>query len=66
MSLSQYLSPEPLLQSPGYLAAMAARGVQVPSFAYAANNPLRYLDDDGLRPINTLADVVSRRCACIL
>ena len=44
----RYLSPEPLLQSPGYVRTMAARGMQVPTYAYAANNPLRYVDSNGL------------------
>lgn len=44
----RYLSPEPLLQSPGYMTTMAARGMQVPTYAYAANNPLRYVDQNGL------------------
>lgn len=44
----KYLSPEPLLQSPGYMTTMAARGMQVPTYAYAANNPLRYVDQNGL------------------
>jgi hypothetical protein len=28
---------------------MLQAGVQVPSYAYAANNPLAYIDPDGLR-----------------
>lgn len=48
VSLGSYLSPEPLLQSPGYMTTMASRGMQVPTYAYAANNPLRYVDRDGL------------------
>jgi RHS repeat-associated protein len=39
-SVGRYLQPEPLLtKSPTLL----------PAFAYAANNPLRYIDEDGLR-----------------
>ncbi|MEW5741186.1 MAG: hypothetical protein AB1938_19845 [Myxococcota bacterium] len=45
------LSLEPYLQKPGYASAMAARGIQVPSYAYAANNPLRYSDPTG-REVN--------------
>lgn len=44
----RYLSPEPMLQSPTFTTSMAARGIQVPSYAYAANNPLRYVDPTGL------------------
>lgn len=36
-----YLSPEPMLQSPAYIAAMAWQGMPVPTYAYALNNPLR-------------------------
>lgn len=48
MTVWRYLSPEPLLQSPGYVRTMAARGMQVPTYAYAENNPLMYVDIDGL------------------
>ena len=49
-TLGRYLSPEPLLQSPAYLRRMAQTGMSVPTYAYAANNPLRYTDPTGLRP----------------
>ena len=47
--MSQYLSPEPLLQKPRYVLSMAESGMSVPPYAYALNNPLSYTDDDGLR-----------------
>lgn len=46
----RYLSPEPLLQSPAFVRRMARRGMSVPTYAYAANNPLRYVDSTGLAP----------------
>lgn len=47
-SLGRYLSPEPLLQSPTYLATMVATAANVPTYAYAANNPIRFTDPTGL------------------
>jgi len=48
--LGSYLSPEPLLQEPGFVGAVAADGQAMPTFAYARNNPLMYVDPDGLHP----------------
>lgn len=47
--LGRYLSPEPLLQSPTYVRRMAQSGMSVPAYAYALNNPLKYVDRNGLR-----------------
>jgi len=52
--LSQYLSPEPLLQSPTYAKMMAQLGQSTPTYAYALNNPLRYTDEDGLSPNHSM------------
>jgi Domain of unknown function (DUF4329) len=48
--LSQYLSPEPMLQSPMYVRRMAQSGMSVATYPYAANNPLRFTDSTGLTP----------------
>lgn len=48
MSLSQYLTPEPLLRSPNFVAGMAMQGLSTPAYAYAGNRPLRYVDYSGL------------------
>lgn len=64
-TLRRYLSPEPLLQSPTFTTTMAARGMQVLTYAYAANNPLRYTDVTGnsIDPICVLRlqDTMMRR-----
>ncbi|MBL8912071.1 MAG: RHS repeat-associated core domain-containing protein [Archangium sp.] len=46
----RYLSPEPLLRSPGYVGSMAGGGYSVATYAYALNNPLRWTDSTGLKP----------------
>jgi hypothetical protein len=43
----KYLSPEPMLQDPSFVRAMAKNGLPAPTYAYANNNPLRYVDRDG-------------------
>lgn len=55
--MRQYLSPEPMLQSPAYMSAMAESGMSVPSYSYAANNPVRYVDLDGLRILTSLTSL---------
>jgi RHS repeat-associated protein len=47
-SLGRYLSPEPLLQSPGFVRARLRSGQNVPTYAYAQNSPQRYVDRTGL------------------
>lgn len=45
----RYLSGEPLLRSPSYVQWMQQTTAAVASYSYAASNPLRYTDPDGLR-----------------
>ncbi|GMU63471.1 MAG: hypothetical protein AMXMBFR34_52340 [Myxococcaceae bacterium] len=45
-----YLSPEPMLQDPEYVRDVAQQGLSLPTYAYAANNPLMYTDETGLYP----------------
>lgn len=47
-STGNYLSPEPLLQNPNWVRRELKSGHQVPSYAYARNNPIAYTDVTGL------------------
>src|SRR5262249_6230660 len=47
-SSGRYLGPEPLLNDTEYAADMATDGQSVTAYAYAFNNPLHYVDTDGL------------------
>ncbi len=47
-ALAGYLSPDPLLLAPGYLYAQSAIGRTVHAYSYATNNPLNFLDPNGL------------------
>ncbi|WP_338873656.1 RHS repeat-associated core domain-containing protein [Myxococcus stipitatus] len=51
-SNGRYLQPEPMVQNPRYLRAVAKDGHSVPAYAYALNNPLHFADPDGLRFMN--------------
>ncbi|MCC6333781.1 MAG: hypothetical protein IT380_07315 [Myxococcales bacterium] len=46
------------------MTTMAARGMQVPIYAYAANNPLRYVDPDG-RELTDLPFVMGMMKNCL-
>ncbi|MBE2248835.1 MAG: RHS repeat-associated core domain-containing protein [Myxococcus sp.] len=43
----RYLSPEPLLENPAFVAARLRRGGMLPPYAYASNNPIGRVDRDG-------------------
>jgi hypothetical protein len=43
------LQPEPLALNPKWIARMAADGHAPPTYAYAFNNPVYFLDPDGLQ-----------------
>ncbi len=49
-STGRYLSPEPLLQNPNWVALQLEMGRQVPAYSYALNNPIANVDRNGLAP----------------
>ena len=56
MMIRAYPSPEPMLQAPSFVFVygMASAWMSVPTYAYGANNPLRYMDPDGRRIVTSV------------
>jgi RHS repeat-associated protein len=48
VSEGRWVSPEPLLRNPAWVVSQAASGMHVSAYAYALNNPIRYVDPTGL------------------
>jgi len=46
-----YLQPEPVLSVPGIVLAYGVSGVPLNAYAYAAGNPVKFVDPSGLEPI---------------
>ena len=46
--VGQYTSVEPLLTGPPWNETAATDGVSIPAYSYALNNPVTYVDEDGL------------------
>ena len=51
--MRRYLSPEPLLQEPKWVSEEVKDGFSTPTYSYAANNPLRYLDPNGADAVDS-------------
>lgn len=49
---ARYLSPEPMLQDPNWVAQQASRGNSAPTYAYARNNPVAKTDPTGKWPVD--------------
>ncbi len=60
-SIGRYLQPEPLMQNPRATASYARAGIQINPYGYAASNPLRYYDFDGLRPGDPLTQDIREK-----
>ncbi|WP_193409895.1 RHS repeat-associated core domain-containing protein [Myxococcus hansupus] len=46
-AIGRYFGPDPMLQDPAYALNAAQRGMGVPAYAYAHNNPVYYTDPSG-------------------
>ncbi|MBF5046656.1 RHS repeat-associated core domain-containing protein [Aggregicoccus sp. 17bor-14] len=57
-STGRYLQPEPMLARPEYVRAMTERGLSVPAYAYALNNPFHWTDRNGLEVQNNSPNAV--------
>lgn len=55
---ARYLSPEPMLQNPRWVASQASKGFEVPTYGYAQNNPVRFTDPTGREVQNLSASAV--------
>ncbi|MCY1078983.1 RHS repeat-associated core domain-containing protein [Archangium lansingense] len=62
--IGRYLQPEPMLVNPRFVVGMARRGFGAPAYAYAVNNPVNYVDPDGLKV--KLMDEDARRIAAVM
>jgi len=60
-AFARYLQPEPILRSPWSQVYYAYMGVSLPVYAYAGNNPLYWVDYNGLWIMPTPGDMNLRR-----
>lgn len=57
-----YLQPEPLLQDPISVAATAHDGRSMPSYSYAFNNPVYFVDPNGLEGVPPSLNSITAKC----
>ncbi|EPX57569.1 hypothetical protein D187_004913 [Cystobacter fuscus DSM 2262] len=55
-SIGRYLQSEPMLQMPMVVQDYARKGQVLTPYAYGLNNPLHFVDPNGLIPIDTVWD----------
>lgn len=68
---ARYLSPEPYLQNPRWVAEQARAGYSTPAYAYARNNPVHFRDPTGLEvqnlsPSSVVVKVEEGNCYIVL
>ncbi|WP_075303175.1 RHS repeat-associated core domain-containing protein [Stigmatella aurantiaca] len=62
-SIGRYLQAEPLLHQPWYIVTAIGRALRVPTYAYALNDPLGFVDENGLQAVDSMTAICARNPA---